>query len=80
MRTVLDINADVLAAATTGALREQTSVGQVVSELLRQGLTPREDIPAALPSVVHEVPALFGFRRFAKRGVIVTNEIVDRLE
>ena len=39
MRTTLDIDEDVLAAAKELARRQRLSTGRVVSRLLRQGLT-----------------------------------------
>ena len=39
MRTTLDIDDDLLAAAKELARRERKSAGQVVSELMRKGLT-----------------------------------------
>jgi hypothetical protein len=78
MRTTLDIDDDVLAAAKERARREHKSIGQVVSELARQTLTA----PRALPSggtAVQEPPAVYGIQPFAKRGAVVTNELIDRL-
>ena len=79
MRTTLDIADDVLAAAKERARREHKSMGQVVSELIRQALTaPR--VPSALaPSAVHEPPAIYGVQPFASRGAVVTNDLIDRL-
>lgn len=77
MRTTLDIDDDVLAAAREIALRERTSSGRVISRLLRQALTTR-----ARPEVNVEPSAdgsAGGFRAFASRGVPVTNAEIDRL-
>lgn len=41
MRTTLDIDADVLAAARQLAEARSQSIGQVISELARLGLEPR---------------------------------------
>ena len=73
MRTTLDIADDVLPAAKERARREQKTAGQVVSELLRQALT------APQPSAVREPKAVYGFKPFARRGGIVTNELIDQL-
>ena len=73
MRTTLDIDDDVLHAAKERARREQKTAGEVVSELLRQALT------APTPSAVREPKALHGFKPFARRGSVVTNELIDRL-
>jgi hypothetical protein len=45
----------------------------VVSELLRQALT------APQPSTAREPKAVYGFEPFARRGGIVTNELIDQL-
>ncbi|MEO5816876.1 MAG: antitoxin [Gemmatimonadaceae bacterium] len=73
MRTTLDIADDVLNAAKERARREHKTAGQVVSELLRQALT------APQPSMVREPKALHGFTPFARRGGIITNDLIDQL-
>ena len=79
MRTTLDIDDDLLAAAKELARRQGRSAGQVVSALLRQSLTgmpPRGPgrNPAAAP------PTVSGFRPFpAKAGVVVTDDHVNAL-
>jgi hypothetical protein len=73
MRTTLDIADDVLQAAKERAQREQKTAGQVVSELLRQALT------APQPSAVREPKAVHGFKPFARRGGIITNDLIDQL-
>ena len=73
MRTTLDIADDVLHAAKERAKREHKTAGEVVSELLRQALN------APLPSGVREPKAVYGFKPFARRGGIVTNELIDQL-
>ena len=73
MRTTLDIADDVLRAAKERGQREQKTTGQVVSELLRQALAgPR-------PSLVREPKAVHGLKPFARRGGIITNELIDQL-
>ena len=73
MRTTLDIANDVLRAVKERARREHTTAGAVVSELLRQALT------ATPPHAGREPKAVYGFKSFARRGAVVTNELVDRL-
>ena len=73
MRTTLDIADDVLIAAKERAKRERKTAGQVISELVRQALT------APRLSVVREPKAVHGFRPFAPRGSVVTNELIDQL-
>ena len=77
MRTTLDIEDDVLAAAKELARRQGTSAGRVVSRLLRAALAGegqeaqvREPGPAGVA----------GFRPFAAAGQkLVTNEQIDQL-
>lgn len=73
MRTTLDIADDVLLAAKERARRENKTAGQVVSELLRQALT------APAVSAVRAAKPVYGFKPFARRGGIVTNELIDQL-
>ena len=75
MRTTLDIESDVLAAAKEIARQQNTSVGKVISELVRQTLTGAATAHAA----TRNAPAVPGFEPFPARGVIVTNELIDRL-
>ena len=74
MRTTLDIDDDVLAAARDRAKREKKSIGEVISELARAALVAP---PQGL--TVREPKALYGVRPFPKRGGIVTNELIDKL-
>ena len=67
MRTTLDIDDDVLQAAKELARRERKTAGRILSELARRGLTEASKGPAAKG-------AFLGFRPFARRGAIVTNE------
>ena len=74
MRTTLDIASDVLQAAKERARRENKTTGTVISELARSALTATPVEPdAPVPKVIQ------GFRPFAKRGGIVTNELIDKL-
>ena len=70
MRTTLDIEEDVLAAAKEMARREHLSAGQVISRLARFALTSRVDQPSGR--------SVAGFRPFAG-GVLVSNELVNTL-
>lgn len=74
MRTTLDIASDVLHAAKERARRENKTTGEVVSELARSALTAQ---PPA--SVARAAKAVHGFRPFAKRGGVVTNDRIDKL-
>ena len=76
MRTTLDIEDDVLAAAKELARRQGTSAGQMVSLLLRAALTgPRDSVQP--PSA--EAAGIAGFRPCPARGHVVTNDTIDRL-
>lgn len=74
MRTTLDIDDDVLAAAKERARRRNKTTGEVISELARSALTA----PPPEPST-SQTKDLYGFRPFPKRGGIVTNELIDKL-
>jgi len=77
MRTTLDIDDDLLAAAKELARREGATAGQVVSRLLRRSLTG-----AAAPATAAKArqKPVAGFVPFPpKPGVMTTNEQVDVL-
>lgn len=77
VRTTLDIEDDVLAAAKELARRQGTTAGQMVSRLLRAALNGRAD--QALPAGASS-PAVAGFRPFAAQdGRVVSNEQIDQL-
>jgi len=76
MRTTLDIADDVLQAAKERARREGKTAGEVISELARIALTSP---PPALASKASESRAVYGIRPFARRGNLVTNEMIDKL-
>jgi len=77
MRTTLDIDQDLLVAAKEMARREHTSAGRVVSRLLRQALT--QSVRPASDNGAREPEAFYGFRPFASRGGVVSNDLVDRI-
>ena len=72
MRTGLDIDDDVLAAAKAIARRERRTAGDVVSELARQTLS-------ASINMTDSSSDFLGFRPLPVSGRPVTNEIVDAL-
>ncbi|MFM7266465.1 MAG: hypothetical protein ACKOZW_12925 [Cyanobium sp.] len=77
MRTTLDIEDDVLAAAKELARRQGTTAGQMVSRLLRAALNGRAD--QGLPAGDY-TPVVAGFRPFAaQNGRVVSNEQIDQL-
>ena len=56
MRTTLDLDEDVVAAARELAADKGTSIGSVISELARRGLTPAQiEVDGDLPVI--RVPA-----------------------
>ncbi len=69
MRTTLNLEDDVLNAAKALAHAERRPLGEVVSELARRGLAPREpfvdddegfpvfDVPAGAPTITDEMVA-----------------------
>ena len=77
MRTTLDIDDDLLAASKELARHEGTTAGAVVSRLLRQALTAS---PPSVGGAKRRRKPVTGFRPFAaKPGVVVTDDIVNRL-
>jgi predicted molibdopterin-dependent oxidoreductase YjgC len=76
MRTTLDIDDDVLQAAKELARREGKTAGHIVSELARRGLT---EARYRSSGKVAGKEIFLGFRPFARRGTIITNEMIDRL-
>jgi hypothetical protein len=74
MRTTLDIADDVLQAAKERARRERKTIGEIISELARRALTTPPE-----PLSVQEPKAAYGLKPFARRGGIVTNELIDKL-
>ncbi len=74
MRTTLDIDEDLLAAAKELARKEGCSAGQVVSRLLRRSLTGQH------ATTVAKRKSAAGFEPFpAKAGVVITNDLVNAL-
>jgi len=74
MRTTLDIEEDVLAAAKELAHRQGVSSGQVVSKLLRSAMSGEASAQRSGAAVVA------GFRPFAANDQrLVSNEQIDQL-
>ena len=74
MRTTLDIADDVMRAARERAKRERKTIGEMISELARRALTtPQEPLSGKEPQ------AVYGLKPFARRGGLVTNELIDKL-
>ena len=77
MRTTLDIADDVLAAVRELGRRQRRSIGEVISELARQALVA--GTPPATTGRVAESASFYGFDPLPSRGVVVTDELIDRL-
>lgn len=75
MRTTIDLDHDALAAVKEIAHMENTSLGKVVSRLLRQALTGGSAVSPARRAA----STATGFVPFEPRGVVVSNELIDRL-
>lgn len=71
MRTTLSIDNDVLAAARVLAQEQGRSIGEVISELARKGLTPADPAPK-YRNGIRLMPARTGAGR-------ATLELVNRL-
>lgn len=76
MRTTLDIDDDVLAAAKELSRQQHVSAGQMVSRLLRKALAGP---PGDEGSSQDGGKPVGGFRPFPSRGVIVSNDLVNNL-
>lgn len=75
MRTTIDLEYDTLLAAKEIARTENTSLGKVISRLVRQALTG-----SAAPQAAHSpASTATGFVPFESRGVVVSNDLIDRL-
>lgn len=70
MRTTLSIADDVLAVARAIARRDRSSIGDVITDLVRQSLHP--GAPVHTRNGVALLP-------ISKRGAVVTADIVNRL-
>ena len=79
MRTTLDIDNDVLAAAKELARQQNLSAGQVVSQLLRRVLTGQADNSIASQDAGLRSQSVAGFRPFPAGKTVVTNDAVNRL-
>lgn len=72
MRTTLDIDDDLLIDLTELAGREQTTIGKVVSRIVRERLASETTSP-------REITYRNGVPILPSRGVTVTNELIDRI-
>ncbi len=78
MRTTLDIDSDVLAAAKALAQSSHSTAGRVISDVMRRAIAlglAHSNSPAA----AHTMPmatAVYGFSPLTSGGRIVTNDMV----
>jgi len=79
MRTTLDIDNDVLAAAKELARQQNVSAGKVVSQLLRKVLTGQDKDSVASHDTGLRSQSVAGFRPFQAGKAVVTNDAVNRL-
>ena len=79
MRTTLDIDNDVLEATKELARKQNSSAGQVVSQLLRKALTGQTENLSTLQSAKSKKPTVAGFHPFPAGKAVVTNDTVNRL-
>jgi hypothetical protein len=76
MRTTLDISDDVLAAAKEIGRRQKRTAGAVISDLARKALNAGG---ADVATGVRETRGAYGFKPLPKRGVVVTDALINRL-
>lgn len=74
MRTTLDIEDDVLAAAKALAAREGSTAGRVISALARKGLAEADAAPDRPPWVLKD-----GVPTVSSRGGPVTMEFIQQI-
>lgn len=78
MRTTLDIDSDVLAAAKALAQSGHSTAGRVISDVMRRAIA-QGLAHADLPATAHKVSApkaVYGFSPLISGGNIVTNDMV----
>jgi hypothetical protein len=73
MRTTVDLDETVLAAARSKARAEGISIGRAVSELALAGLSRRDSVPGA-EAEAGGFPVLTG-----AKGHVLTDDMVERL-
>lgn len=77
MRTTLDIDDDVLAAARDLGRRQRKALGAVISELARQALLAPKQTQDA--KTLAEPEPFYGFAPLPARGVVVSDALINRL-
>ena len=79
MRTTLDIDADVLAAAKEMAKAQNSTAGEVISDLVRKALTSAAGAEGSEPAP-HGLLYKEGWYVLPSRGAVVTNELIDKIQ
>lgn len=74
MRTTLDLDEDVLAQAKQLAAKSGLTTGQIVSDLIRQGLSRGK---GAMPKMRNGVPLFEVIRKGARADLSVVNRLRD---
>ncbi|MDR0848860.1 MAG: hypothetical protein LBN10_07440 [Propionibacteriaceae bacterium] len=74
MRTTLTLDDDVIAVTREVAIAERTTMGKVISDLVRRALTTSPATPTTASTT-----SRYGFRPLPSRGVIVTNDLIDQI-
>lgn len=76
MRTTIDVDEDVLAAAKELARKQRVSIGKIVSGLLREALCGGYSHAAAR---CDESAGVGGFRPFPAQGRVVTDDLIEQI-
>lgn len=76
MRTTIDIEDDVLAAAKEMASRQRLSAGKLISRLLREAMSGTQQMNQADGN---QPRTLAGFQPFVSQGRLITNAQIDAL-
>jgi hypothetical protein len=79
MRTTLDIDDDVLAAAKELAKAQKSTAGEVISELVRKALTQPATVPGGAEGP-HGLLYEDGWYVLPSRGAVVTNELIEKIQ
>ncbi len=74
MRTTLNLAEDILLAVKERARRQGQSAGKVLSDLAREALT-RDQVA----DEVAEDGAFYGFEPLPRRGLAISNDLIDQL-
>ena len=79
MRTTLDIDDDVLAAAKELAKTQNSTAGEVISDLARRALTSAADT-GGRQAAPHGLLYEDGWYVLPSRGAVVTNELIEKIQ